>query len=128
QSPRTSLAGLAPEAMYPRQGGGNRQHVTDAAGAPGGPVRCGEGNVPQGGQIVEPVTVENFFLQAEDGIRDFHVTGVQTCALPIWSYLLFYWFIYVTLPGHCFYFSWFFSRWPDFICSRWQTLSLSPRF
>src|SRR5690606_39902741 len=25
----------------------------------------------------------NFFLQAEDGIRDFHVTGVQTCALPI---------------------------------------------
>src|SRR6266511_5467331 len=26
-----------------------------------------------------------FFLQAEDGIRDFHVTGVQTCALPIWG-------------------------------------------
>src|SRR5690606_39857894 len=25
-----------------------------------------------------------FFCQAEDGIRDFHVTGVQTCALPIW--------------------------------------------
>src|SRR5690606_40485725 len=24
-----------------------------------------------------------FFSQAEDGIRDFHVTGVQTCALPI---------------------------------------------
>src|SRR5690606_40366816 len=24
-----------------------------------------------------------FFLQAEDGIRAFHVTGVQTCALPI---------------------------------------------
>src|SRR5690606_39894701 len=24
------------------------------------------------------------FLQAEDGIRDFHVTGVQTCALPIY--------------------------------------------
>src|SRR5690606_41024116 len=24
------------------------------------------------------------FFQAEDGIRDFHVTGVQTCALPIW--------------------------------------------
>src|SRR5690606_39984899 len=23
------------------------------------------------------------FLQAEDGIRAFHVTGVQTCALPI---------------------------------------------
>src|SRR5215475_11746817 len=26
-----------------------------------------------------------FFFQAEDGIRAFHVTGVQTCALPIWS-------------------------------------------
>src|SRR5690606_28966815 len=25
------------------------------------------------------------FSQAEDGIRDFHVTGVQTCALPIFS-------------------------------------------
>src|SRR5690606_41209805 len=24
-----------------------------------------------------------FFFPAEDGIRDFHVTGVQTCALPI---------------------------------------------
>src|SRR5690606_41175125 len=27
--------------------------------------------------------VSFFFLQAVDGIRDFHVTGVQTCALPI---------------------------------------------
>src|SRR2546430_9822178 len=26
-----------------------------------------------------------FFFQAEDGIRDLTVTGVQTCALPIWS-------------------------------------------
>ena len=25
-----------------------------------------------------------FFFQAEDGIRDRDVTGVQTCALPIW--------------------------------------------
>src|SRR6266511_4666231 len=25
-----------------------------------------------------------FFFQAEDGIRDFHVTGVQTCTLPIY--------------------------------------------
>src|SRR5256885_13041371 len=28
-----------------------------------------------------------FFFQAEDGIRDYKVTGVQTCALPI-SFLL----------------------------------------
>src|SRR2546422_10724610 len=26
-----------------------------------------------------------FFFQAEDGIRDVAVTGVQTCALPIWD-------------------------------------------
>src|SRR5438876_10792614 len=26
-----------------------------------------------------------FFFQAEDGIRDGRVTGVQTCALPIWK-------------------------------------------
>ena len=25
-----------------------------------------------------------FFFQADDGIRDRLVTGVQTCALPIW--------------------------------------------
>ena len=28
-----------------------------------------------------------FFFQAEDGIRDIGVTGVQTCALPIYRYL-----------------------------------------
>src|SRR5688500_20229922 len=28
-----------------------------------------------------------FFFQAEDGIRDYKVTGVQTCALPILSHL-----------------------------------------
>src|SRR5947209_4069362 len=33
-----------------------------------------------------------FFFQAEDGIRDIGVTGVQTCALPIsqiWMYVSF---------------------------------------
>src|SRR5690625_3526262 len=28
-------------------------------------------------------TLTSFFFQAEEGIRDGHVTGVQTCALPI---------------------------------------------
>src|SRR5437660_756287 len=32
------------------------------------------------GRKSEPIV---FFFQAEDGIRDGHVTGVQTCALPI---------------------------------------------
>ena len=27
----------------------------------------------------------SFFFQAEGGIRDYGVTGVQTCALPIWA-------------------------------------------
>src|SRR5690349_24134044 len=27
-----------------------------------------------------------FFFQAEDGIRDLYVTGVQTCALPIFEH------------------------------------------
>src|SRR5688500_19525085 len=27
----------------------------------------------------------SFFFQAEDGIRDYKVTGVQTCALPIYD-------------------------------------------
>src|SRR5260370_38721521 len=31
------------------------------------------------------VIVMFFFFQAEDGIRDSSVTGVQTCALPIWG-------------------------------------------
>src|SRR2546421_6587006 len=33
------------------------------------------------------VSVFVFFFQAEDGIRDLIVTGVQTCALPIWILL-----------------------------------------
>src|SRR5256885_10651749 len=33
-------------------------------------------------QVVESLCLF-FFFQAEDGIRDYKVTGVQTCALPI---------------------------------------------
>ena len=32
---------------------------------------------------VDDETTVVFFFQAEDGIRDYKVTGVQTCALPI---------------------------------------------
>src|SRR5262249_57088666 len=35
------------------------------------------------GSDVWPSCVSFFFFQAEDGIRDWSVTGVQTCALPI---------------------------------------------
>ena len=41
------------------------------------------------------VIVVVFFFQAEDGIRDDLVTGVQTCALPISQLLN----IYATLSG-----------------------------
>src|SRR6202012_6029570 len=41
----------------------------------------------RGGLEVDPKTgmISGFFFKAEDGIRDWSVTGVQTCALPISS-------------------------------------------
>src|SRR5699024_12127527 len=46
----------------------------------------------------------SFFFQAEDGIRDRNVTGVQTCALPIFQpldfdmYYLYIQIIYSSFP------------------------------
>src|SRR5690349_24005705 len=37
----------------------------------------------KGGQRGVQMAPSFFFFQAEDGIRDLYVTGVQTCALPI---------------------------------------------
>src|SRR5256885_2816415 len=39
--------------------------------------------IPVGTAIAIDESMKNFFFQAEDGIRDYKVTGVQTCALPI---------------------------------------------
>src|SRR2546425_7425898 len=39
----------------------------------------------RGGCLIEAVVHVVFFFQAEDGIRDKLVTGVQTCALPIFA-------------------------------------------
>src|SRR5258707_11405838 len=39
-----------------------------------------------GRNFLSPLGVFFFFFQAEDGIRDIGVTGVQTCALPISAY------------------------------------------
>src|SRR6267378_5659016 len=39
--------------------------------------------VDAAGEIGEFPVAGGFFFQAEDGIRDLYVTGVQTCALPI---------------------------------------------
>src|SRR5256885_9940808 len=35
-------------------------------------------------KVTKSVIFSFFFFQAEDGIRDYKVTGVQTCALPIY--------------------------------------------
>src|SRR5256886_5064407 len=45
----------------------------------------GSGAVPIFNLMEDAATAEisRFFFQAEDGIRDLTVTGVQTCALPI---------------------------------------------
>src|SRR3712207_4667165 len=37
------------------------------------------------GSVESGVIIDFFFFQAEDGIRDIGVTGVQTCALPIYT-------------------------------------------
>src|SRR6266702_6489390 len=37
--------------------------------------------------MIESEEIVVFFFKAEDGIRDGHVTGVQTCALPIFLWL-----------------------------------------
>src|SRR5256885_6976283 len=39
-------------------------------------------------QAILATSIVMFFFQAEDGIRDYKVTGVQTCALPIYRRLL----------------------------------------
>src|SRR5690348_18059126 len=43
----------------------------------------GQLRVPVSGLVSRANTL--FFFQAEDGIRDGRVTGVQTCALPIFA-------------------------------------------
>src|SRR3989454_9447834 len=52
---------------------------------PGGKEAAQSGQDKRGGRIGGdlPPLLFHFFFQAEDGIRDYKVTGVQTCALPI---------------------------------------------
>src|SRR5699024_5706616 len=59
-------------------------------GGEGGRGRRGRGRQQSVGE-----RHKRFFLQAEDGIRDRNVTGVQTCALPIcrtaWTHTVVKW-------------------------------------
>ena len=40
------------------------------------------------GILLSVLCIVCFFFQAEDGIRDWSVTGVQTCALPISGHIV----------------------------------------
>src|SRR5205807_7368417 len=44
-----------------------------------------EGEQIEADEPLLEISTDNFFFQAEDGIRGYKVTGVQTCALPIAS-------------------------------------------
>src|SRR2546430_2531719 len=61
---------------------------------------------------MKSLTVVFFFFQAEDGIRDLTVTGVQTCALPIFR-----------CPGTPYVLRWFGPLWAD----NRETTSRSPQ-
>src|SRR2546421_1228148 len=55
-------------------------HVTNTYGYTVNWLFCG---VVRFGEALSYILLFFFFFQAEDGIRDLIVTGVQTCALPI---------------------------------------------
>src|SRR5687767_15574586 len=48
-----------------------------------GKARRADGRCARGPDGTRKIRLDGFFFQAEDGIRDKLVTGVQTCALPI---------------------------------------------
>src|SRR2546430_4882582 len=52
----------------------------EITGVTGSEIKLAVLKTPSGHKIE---LLEFFFFQAEDGIRDLTVTGVQTCALPI---------------------------------------------
>src|SRR5256885_5469717 len=61
-----------------------RMHVNERGrGGPGGVV-----SRDRSAEVSTHARCVGFFFQAEDGIRDYKVTGVQTCALPIWITVL----------------------------------------
>src|SRR5256885_9017642 len=52
----------------------------------GATAKCAPTNTKKIAHITAQMRIDSvFFFQAEDGIRDYKVTGVQTCALPISS-------------------------------------------
>src|SRR3712207_7262274 len=69
-----------------------------------------------------------FFFQAEDGIRDIGVTGVQTCALPIFIVLLYSVKSMFNLFLLTFLFAYFVDTIQDFILKRTSDfIKISPK-
>src|SRR5439155_25651839 len=62
---------------------GSRSITSDAFDRSIAQVHPKVGNLLDQAVAINPKSRFVFFFQAEDGIRDGHVTGVQTCALPI---------------------------------------------
>src|SRR5437762_2573673 len=64
-----------------------REGVGRAVGVPGQVARAVRRRVAEQCPpvVLDPVDSPLVFFQAEDGIRDTSVTGVQTCALPIYA-------------------------------------------
>src|SRR5256885_1657561 len=60
---------------------GERVSMESRTGIEASPIDCSSaGRLLPSFRVVATYA---FFFQAEDGIRDYKVTGVQTCALPI---------------------------------------------
>src|SRR5256885_337639 len=60
---------------------GGQEHLVGEAGEEGEVIRAVD--EPHAAADERGEDLVFFFFQAEDGIRDYKVTGVQTCALPI---------------------------------------------
>src|SRR5256885_860657 len=90
-TPSESLAPTDRGNEHDKRRGSDRPAAALAIQGGGGPA--GQPQQPRGGAAIQhqvaqkragaDADVEGFFFQAEDGIRDYKVTGVQTCALPI---------------------------------------------
>src|SRR5690625_1719788 len=65
--------------------GAGRQPAGDEPRSGRRACRHPAGDPRRSGRRVRGQLRRRFFFQAEDGIRDGHVTGVQTCALPIYT-------------------------------------------
>src|SRR2546430_408982 len=83
-STSASFHGAGQRARAYRQGDADAKHVITVAGSYRRAKAVAMNPIADDAdRQVASVSADVFFFQAEDGIRDLTVTGVQTCALPI---------------------------------------------